>query len=79
VAACAVLLVGVRRLLQAPLVLGGGVLAVDAVAQLWPYAQALPRWVTLGAAGLLLLVLGATYERRRRELARLTSAVRRMA
>ncbi|MCY7366431.1 MAG: hypothetical protein LH469_14140, partial [Frankiaceae bacterium] len=55
--------------LQAPLAIGGGVLAADAVLLLAPYAAALPRWMVLGAAGTLLVTVGATYERRRRDLA----------
>ncbi len=78
-AALAVLLVGVRTRLRAPLVHSGGVLAVDALHLLTPYAAALPRWVSLGAAGLLLLVLGATYELRRAELERLRRRVRSSA
>jgi hypothetical protein len=70
-AALVVLLVGARQRLQAPLVIGGGVLAVDALQLLAPYAAALPRWLTLGAAGLLLVGVGATYEQRRRDVARL--------
>jgi hypothetical protein len=63
-AAVLVVLAGAGARLQAPLVLGGGtllVLGLDAVA---PVAAQLPRWVTIGAAGLLLLWLGATAERR---------------
>ncbi|HEU4399332.1 MAG TPA: hypothetical protein VFU54_16040 [Actinomycetota bacterium] len=63
-AALLVVLAGARARLQAPLVLGGVtllVLGADAVA---PVAAQLPRWVTIGAAGLLLLWLGATAERR---------------
>ena len=52
---------------QAPFVIGAGVLLVVTVGRLAPYAPLLPRWVTLGAAGLLLLVVGATYERRRQQ------------
>ena len=37
------------------------------VGRLAPYAPLLPRWLTLGTAGLLLLVLGATYDHRRRQ------------
>ena len=48
-------------------VLGAGVLVFVTVGRLAPYAPLLPRWVTLGTAGLLLLVLGATYERRRQQ------------
>jgi hypothetical protein len=66
--ALAVVLLGVRDRLQAPLAIGGGVLAADAVLLLAPYAAALPRWLVLGAAGALLVAVGATYERRRRDL-----------
>jgi hypothetical protein len=66
-----VVLLGGRGRLQAPLVLGGAVLAADAVLLLAPYAEALPRWLALGAAGMLLVAVGATYEQRLRDLARL--------
>lgn len=52
---------------QAPFVIGAGVLLVVTVGRLAPYAPLLPRWVTLGTAGLVLLVVGATYERRRQQ------------
>ena len=71
-AALGVLVVGVVRRLQAPVVIGGGGLAVDAVVQLSPYLAdlyaAVPRWTAIGAVGLLLLGLGATYERRLRDV-----------
>jgi hypothetical protein len=70
-AALVVLLLGAQQRLQAPLVIGGAVLAVDALQLLAPYAAALPRWLTLGAAGLLLVTVGATYEQRRRDVTRL--------
>lgn len=66
--ALVVVLLGVRDRLQAPLAIGGAVLAADAVLLLAPYAAALPRWLVLGAAGALLVAVGATYERRRRDL-----------
>ncbi|MFF2270746.1 SCO7613 C-terminal domain-containing membrane protein [Agromyces sp. NPDC058136] len=75
VVALAVLLVGVFRRLQAPFVLGGGVLLVHAVVQLWPAItwlyEAVWWWLWLGIAGMLLVVLAATYERQLR-LARTT-------
>lgn len=70
-AAAAVLVAGVAGRLRAPLLFGGGVLAVDAVHLLAPYAAALPRWVPLAALGLGLVSLGATYERRRQDLSAL--------
>ena len=70
--ALAVLVVGVMRRLQAPLVIGGTVLAVDALVQLSPFLadlyDAVPRWTWIGATGLLLLGLGATYEARVRNV-----------
>jgi hypothetical protein len=52
---------------QAPFVLGAASLAFVVLGRLGPYAPLLPRWVTLTVAGLLLLLLGATYERRRQQ------------
>ncbi|MEV0172301.1 hypothetical protein AB0I00_14420 [Streptomyces sp. NPDC050803] len=70
-AALTVTLLGARHHLQAPLLLGGAVLALDALHELAPYliqiAGALPRWVPPALAGLLLLALGATYEQRIRD------------
>lgn len=66
-----VVLLGARERLQAPLAIGGGVLAADALLLLAPYAAALPRWLVLGAAGTLLVAVGATYEQRLRDLSRL--------
>ncbi|MFC8520715.1 SCO7613 C-terminal domain-containing membrane protein [Streptomyces sp. NPDC057257] len=73
-AALLVTLLGVRQRLQAPLVLGGSVLILDALHELAPYlvqlTGVLPRWVPPALAGLVLLTLGATYERRIREVRR---------
>jgi hypothetical protein len=58
---------GALRHRQAPFVLGAASLAFVVLGRLGPYAPLLPRWVVLAAAGLLLLVVGATYERRRQQ------------
>ncbi|MGW3137525.1 SCO7613 C-terminal domain-containing membrane protein [Streptomyces sp. NPDC001139] len=67
-AALVTTLLGARHRLQAPLVLGGSVLVLDALHELTPFlvqlTGALPRWAPFALAGLLLLTLGATYERR---------------
>ena len=63
--ALAVLLVGARRGLQAPIVLGALTLVVLGVDKLGPAAVRLPRWVMLAFAGSLLLWVGSTFERRR--------------
>lgn len=74
-AALLVTLAGARRHLQAPLLLGGAVLVLDALHELAPYlvqvTDALPHWVPPALAGLLLLGLGATYERRLRDARKL--------
>jgi hypothetical protein len=67
VAAVGCVVLGTLAHRQAPFVLGAGVLAFVVVVRLGPYAPLLPRWLTLAAAGLVLLVLGATYERRRQQ------------
>lgn len=60
--ACAV--IGTITHRQAPFLIGLGVLVTVAVSELGPYASLLPRWLSLGVAGISLLALGATYERR---------------
>ncbi|MFE6226085.1 SCO7613 C-terminal domain-containing membrane protein [Streptomyces sp. NPDC057854] len=80
--ALAVTLLGARFRLRAPLLLGGAALALVAVHELAPYVVqlvgALPRWLPPAAAGLLLLAVGATYERRLREARRLRERLSRM-
>ncbi|MFJ6562053.1 SCO7613 C-terminal domain-containing membrane protein [Streptomyces sp. NPDC091412] len=81
-AAVALTLLGARHRLQAPLVLGGSVLVLDALHELAPYlvqlAGVLPRWLPPAFAGLLLLVLGATYEERLRNARRVRDVLGRM-
>ncbi|UZI32445.1 SCO7613 C-terminal domain-containing membrane protein [Streptomyces sp. VB1] len=82
VAALVITLLGARYRLQALLLLGGVVLALDGLHELAPYvvqvAGALPRWLPPALAGLLLLVVGATYEQRLRDARRLREALGRM-
>ncbi|WP_328867700.1 SCO7613 C-terminal domain-containing membrane protein [Streptomyces sp. NBC_00304] len=81
-AALVITLAGARWRLQALLVLGGAALALDAVHELAPYvvqvAGALPRWVAPALAGVVLLAVGATYEKRLRDARRLRNALGRM-
>ncbi|WP_330176749.1 hypothetical protein OG875_26580 [Streptomyces sp. NBC_01498] len=81
-AALVLTLVGARLRLQAPLVLGAAVLALDTLHELAPYVvqvvDALPRWLPPALAGLLLLTVGATYERRLHDARRLRESVARM-
>jgi hypothetical protein len=72
VLAAVAVLAGARLRLQAPAVGGAVVLAVHAVVHLWPYLAAFYAeaglWVTLAIAGVVLLAVGAQYERRLRQL-----------
>ncbi len=63
-AALAVILIGASCGLQAPFVIGAAVLAKIGIWQFLEVAPLIPRWITLGAAGTILLTVGATYERR---------------
>ncbi|WP_344362488.1 SCO7613 C-terminal domain-containing membrane protein [Streptomyces gobitricini] len=80
--ALAVTLAGARLRLQAPLLLGGAVLALDGLHELAPYVVqavgAVPRWLPPALAGLLLLAVGATYEQRMRDARRLRDTLGRM-
>ncbi|RSS82774.1 SCO7613 C-terminal domain-containing membrane protein, partial [Streptomyces sp. WAC06614] len=80
--ALAVTLVGARGRLQAPLLLGGAALGLVALHELAPYVvqvvDALPRWLPPALAGVLLLAVGATYERRLRDARRLRQALGRL-
>jgi hypothetical protein len=65
VAAFVLVLVGARRRLQAPLLLGAAALLVLGIDTLGPAASRLPRWVVLAIAGAILLWIGSNFERRR--------------
>ncbi|WP_328297679.1 hypothetical protein OG389_07500 [Streptomyces sp. NBC_00435] len=80
--ALAVTLAGARRRLRAPLLLGGATLVAVALHELTPYViqvvDALPRWLPPALAGVLLLAVGATYEKRLRDARRLREAIGRL-
>jgi hypothetical protein len=82
VAAAAVTVLGARARLQAPLLLGATVLVLDAVHELAPAVARvtvrLPGWFPIAVIGLGILLLGATYEQRLRDLRRLRDAVTRL-
>jgi hypothetical protein len=74
-AAVVVVLAGAVRRRQAPVVVGGGVLVLLAVHEMVLVWDLIPRWIPLASAGLLLVGLAMTYERRRRDVAKLRAAV----
>lgn len=63
-----VLAAGVQQRLAAPFVLGAATTGVLALRHLQPVAEAVPRWISLGGVGLVLLVVGVTWEARRHNL-----------
>jgi hypothetical protein len=70
-------LVGVRFGWTAPVALGATVGAVLVLRLAAPYiGSTVPRWVLIGGAGAVLLVVGATWERRLQEARHLTDYVR---
>lgn len=81
--ALATTLAGARWRAQAPLLLGGATLAAVGLHELAPYlvqvALLLPRWLVPAFAGLLLVVAGATYERRLEEARRVKRAWQRLS
>ncbi len=60
--------VGIHLRLAAPFVLGALTTGLLAVRHLEPYADAVPRWISLGGVGVALLLVGVTWEARRRNL-----------
>ncbi|GAB2588271.1 hypothetical protein Aab01nite_48970 [Paractinoplanes abujensis] len=79
VAAVAVLVAGAAFRLRAPVLAGGGVLvalALHELAQLW---DLIPRWIPLATAGLLLVLIATTLERRRRDLHRFRTVLQKMS
>jgi hypothetical protein len=74
-AAAAIALTGARLKLQAPLLIGAAVAALDAADQLAPdvrrLTESLPGWVPIAIIGAILLWVGATYEARLRNLVKL--------
>lgn len=62
----------------APLAVGAGVGAILTLRVVAPFASEVPQWVWIGAAGVLLTVLGITWERRLRDLRRTAGLVGRL-
>ena len=78
VAALVTVLIGAWARLQAPVVIGGLALLAVAVHELVLLWQQLPTWIPLSVAGLVVLLVAVTYERRRRDMSRLRHVIARM-
>jgi len=76
--ALAVVLIGAHARLQAPVIIGGGTLVLLPLPELIFLWRVLPTWMPLTLAGLVVLGCAVTYERRRRDLARLRTMIGRM-
>ncbi|MCB1027411.1 MAG: hypothetical protein KDB24_06575, partial [Microthrixaceae bacterium] len=74
--AALVVAVGALTRLAAPVVFGAVCLGTLAIIELAPLVGGLPRYLTFGVAGALLLLLGATFEQRRADLAALNRQLR---
>jgi len=66
-AGVAAVAVGIARLWAAPFVAGAATTGALAVRHLGPVVDGLPRWISLGSLGLALLLVGITWEQRRRD------------
>ncbi|MDA1360793.1 hypothetical protein O1R50_14280 [Glycomyces luteolus] len=77
-AAIAVIIAGLTRRWQAPLVLGSIALAVITVNELLLLRGHIPVWVPPAIGGAILISVGATFERRRRDLRRLREGLKAM-
>ena len=78
IAAAVVTLLGARWQRRAPVMIGAAALVALGVQQLAPIVRQLPRWITFAVVGMLLLLVGASYERRRAQLAGLRTHYRRL-
>lgn len=77
-AAIAVIIAGLVRRWQAPLVLGSIVLAVMVVNELLLLRGSIPVWIPPAIGGAILITVGATFERRRRDLRRIRESLKSM-
>lgn len=68
---------GALRRLQAPLILGAAALLILALDQWGDEIIRMPRWITVGVAGALLMWIGATFERRRQNVRRASEVLGR--
>lgn len=67
VTAAALLSIGARKRWKVPFIGGAVILLVIIVANIGPWALAVPRWILIGGVGTLAIAVGATWERRARD------------
>ncbi|MEU6247263.1 hypothetical protein [Glycomyces sp. NPDC047010] len=77
-AAIAVIIAGLGRRWQAPLVLGSIALAVLTINELTLVWHYIPVWIPPAIGGVVLIGAGATFEKRRRDLARIRQGLKAM-
>lgn len=68
VAGAVLLTVGATWRRRAPIDVGAAAVVALGLQALLPYADDIPRWISLGTVGAVLVLLGATFEDRRRDL-----------
>lgn len=68
VAGAALLAAGAAWRRRAPIDVGAAIVGVLGLQVVAPYAAEIPRWISLGTVGAVLVALGATFEERRRDL-----------
>ena len=74
----AVVIAGAIRRLRAPVFMGAIVLVIVALHEIVVWWQLVPGWIPLAVGGVALVGLAITYERRRRDMARLRVALGKM-
>lgn len=77
-AAIAVIIAGLVRRWQSPLVLGSIALAVLVINELLLLRGNIPVWIPPAIGGAILITVGATFERRRRDLRRIRQGLKAM-
>jgi hypothetical protein len=75
-AAAVLVVIGAQMRVVGPLAVGGGTLSLVVLRLVGPEVKRVPEWVALGVVGVVLLVLGATWEQRMLDARRAAHAIR---
>ena len=75
-AAAVLVIIGAQLRLAGPLSVGAGVLSLVVLRLVGPEVKRVPEWVALGVVGIVLLMLGATWESRMLDVRRAAHALR---